>query len=418
MGVLAASDSSQYFVHTYPHGWKNVLMGRTSTRDWCRPRQLSSLCSDHARWALGSQVDSSVDCTSHPADIQHRRTSRAPKPSPGQHRERPHGGLCSRSTRIPSAGSVSPSASRGERASSNSVTPGWVVEPSSTRVLETGQFPFRVGRHLVPGAAQRRRLLRMDLADVYVQSSKVESLGLSVLDATRHGIPCVVTRTGRTSRSRRHRHLRLRGGPPRQPRGGRCPLAGSYATQRCATKWGKRQSNGTPVSSYRGNGRGRSCHSTHLRETDVVLVLRRPRRLSRLPRIEFGYRRTRTRARMRGELCDYSRRVRGTTTPCHQRCGFAHVGVPDHVGEATVQRRRRRTNGHVLAGSPGSCPNRARRTPRRILVGGGEVPESLTAVLDRLGLGDDPLGTLTAIAALVGGGLLLLKSAIYALSVA
>jgi len=35
-----------------------------------------------------------------------------------------------------------------------------------------------------------------DAARVYLQTSKVESLGLSVVDAIRHGVPCVVANSG------------------------------------------------------------------------------------------------------------------------------------------------------------------------------------------------------------------------------
>lgn len=71
------------------------------------------------------------------------------------------------------------------------VGPGAMLESCREKVIELGL------QGSVEFVGESNDLLPFfDCCDIYVQPSKIESLGLSVLDAMRHGKPCVVTNVG------------------------------------------------------------------------------------------------------------------------------------------------------------------------------------------------------------------------------
>lgn len=71
------------------------------------------------------------------------------------------------------------------------VGPGPLIEPCRRRVADLGLQ----GKVVFAGASTDLHKY-FESCDIYIQPSKIESLGLSVLDAMRYGKPCIVTNVG------------------------------------------------------------------------------------------------------------------------------------------------------------------------------------------------------------------------------
>jgi glycosyltransferase involved in cell wall biosynthesis len=194
MGALHMGFKSLYIVHTYPHGWKNRLMGRLFSRQlptdatvltvskfsreelvrsWRlrgRPSQPEVIYSTAGPTFAGWIRPDSLQLTV--LTVGHVESYKEPF------------------TWIDMAARVLAH----ERFSSvrfEWVGEGSLLEASRKRVSQMGfenAISFVGARSDVTGYYEK--------ADVYVQLSSVESLGLAVLDACRFGIPSVVTRAG------------------------------------------------------------------------------------------------------------------------------------------------------------------------------------------------------------------------------
>ena len=194
LGAVRGGARSSYVMHTYPHGWKNVLLGAVVYGRLLPRRTTVITVSDFARrriirtWGLGRTADRvyRVYSTAGPV-VPRARQHHVP-------------------IRILTVGAVE--AYKDPFA--------WIAMGAElARRLPPGAVQFTwIGDGALLGACRDRasRLAGVadirfsgasadvadlyETADIYVQGSRVESLGLAALDAARRGIPCVVTRTG------------------------------------------------------------------------------------------------------------------------------------------------------------------------------------------------------------------------------
>ena len=194
IGALKASSASIYILHTYPHGWKHRLFGR-----FIFPRRIPKTTSivtvsDFARLELAKQWH--LEGRANPV----QRIYSTVGPTVGVHvnSDPPLQVLTVGATEhykdpfawIELAATVAESLPRGA-VRFTWVGSGSLLEECRRRalmlsdsvVMEFVGSSLNVGRFYEP-------------CDVYVQLSKVESLGLGVLDAFRRGIPCLVTDVG------------------------------------------------------------------------------------------------------------------------------------------------------------------------------------------------------------------------------
>ena len=194
LGALKASSKSIYILHTYPHGWKHRWLGR-----FIFPRMIPKntsivTVSDFAR----RQITEQWHLKGRDKPVQRIYSTVGPTAA-----VRVRGGSplqvltvgATESYKDPLAW-IEMAATVAEAMPRGAVRFTWVGSGSlleecrrrATVLSDTGEVEF-VGLLLNVASFYED-------CDVYVQLSKVESLGLGVLDAFRRGIPCVVTNAG------------------------------------------------------------------------------------------------------------------------------------------------------------------------------------------------------------------------------
>jgi glycosyltransferase involved in cell wall biosynthesis len=194
LGVHRSHEASVYVVHTYPHGWKNVLLGKCVFGRLVPPTARLITVSDFAKSALNS----AWHLQGGPGRVRCIHSSAGPTLSHPIRREQPISVLTVGALEhykgpfpwIELARSVS------LRVPPRTVEFTWVgggslLEACRNLAAESSDYAAIrfLGHADVVGPYY-------DQADIYVQPSWVESLGLAVLDACRRGLPCLVTNAG------------------------------------------------------------------------------------------------------------------------------------------------------------------------------------------------------------------------------
>jgi glycosyltransferase involved in cell wall biosynthesis len=184
--------ASFYFLHTYPHGWKNVLAGRIFYARQLPQTSTIVTVSDYARralslaWRLDSAGPQALRIYSTAGQVVNRE-----RDTTGPLMVLTVGTVAAYKDPI---GWIGLARRVRKRLADREVRFTWVGDgPLLARCQElvqadNGGISFVGNRATVDPYFLK--------ADVYVQSSRVESLGLSALDAARHGVPSIVTAVG------------------------------------------------------------------------------------------------------------------------------------------------------------------------------------------------------------------------------
>lgn len=194
MGAARSQVGSIYILHTYPHGWKNVIIGWLFYGRQVRRDTTLVTVSDFAK----QRIQRSWGLTRSPKCIQRIYSTAGPSVvlpgrKPGPISILTVGGV--EDFKDPFAWidlAVSVAHSLGsENVIFTWLGSGSLLEECRQRAHEVAD---RVEIRFVGATSEVASYY--DAADIYIQSSRVESLGLAVLDATRRGIPCLVTSAG------------------------------------------------------------------------------------------------------------------------------------------------------------------------------------------------------------------------------